>query len=87
MYDDAMRTTIDLPTDLHAQLMSLARDRRQSLSHTTAELLYRCLGHDQGARVAVDPASGQTLLYLSRPITEQDVRCLEDDPRPQTWAT
>jgi hypothetical protein len=39
MHDGEMRTTIDLPDDLHRQAMSIARDTSRSLSETVADLM------------------------------------------------
>lgn len=38
-----MRTTIDLPDDLHAQATAIAMDTRQSLSQAVAGLIRRGL--------------------------------------------
>ncbi|MDR1294945.1 MAG: hypothetical protein LBK59_08320 [Bifidobacteriaceae bacterium] len=74
-----MRTTVDIPEDLHAQVASIARDRRETFSHTAVHLIRRGLGTDRGARVYVDPVSGRALLDIPRPITSEDVRALEDE--------
>ncbi len=45
MHHDAMmlgwgvRTTIDLPADLHKQALSIARDTHRTLSETVADLM------------------------------------------------
>jgi hypothetical protein len=41
-----VRTTIDLPEDLHRQALSIARDTSRTLSEIVAELMRR--GLDQG---------------------------------------
>jgi hypothetical protein len=73
-----VRTTIDIPPELHIQAVSIARDRRQSLSQTVVELMRRGLGAHSGAKVYTDPASGRVLLEVARRITADDVRALED---------
>lgn len=55
-----MRTTIDLPEDLHGILSSLAAHSRSSLSHTAADLIRR--GLVQPARSASPPAIGTSPL-------------------------
>jgi negative regulator of replication initiation len=78
-----MRTTIDLPEDLHRIVTSLATHTRRSLSQTAAELIRR--GLDAPARtatasaIAVNPATGLPVLHSSRPITPEDVKALEDE--------
>jgi hypothetical protein len=74
-----VRTTINLPEDLHAQLAFIARDTRQTLSGVTVRLLRRGLGLEQRARVYTDPSTGRVLLDLPRAVTQEDVRSLEDE--------
>lgn len=74
-----MRTTIDLPQDLHDIARSIARDRSQTLSEAVADLLRRGLSRDANLRVATDPLTGLLVLHGSGPITSEDVRALEDD--------
>jgi hypothetical protein len=79
-----MRTTIDLPSDLHSVLASLARSNRSSMSQTAVALVRRGLQvpvHDTagGPLVpAVSTVTGLPLVPLSRAISGQDVRALED---------
>jgi predicted DNA-binding protein len=40
----AVRTTVDLPDELHARLTSLSRDRGTTLSRTLADLVRAGLG-------------------------------------------
>lgn len=78
-----MRTTIDLPDDLHAILASLAAHTRKSLSQTAAELIRRGLSGDEGAAAdaefSIHPVTGLPVLRLSRPITAEDVKALDDE--------
>ncbi|MGH9118909.1 MAG: antitoxin [Acidimicrobiales bacterium] len=74
-----MRTTIDLPDDLHRLMTAIANDRRQSLSQTVAEVLRRTLQSDARPSVELDPATNLPLVRLGRPITSEDVRSLEDE--------
>jgi predicted transcriptional regulator len=75
-----MRTTIDLPDDLHARARAIARDTGRTLSETVADLILRGL-EDRDAPVAVarSPRSGLPVLSLGSVITSEDVRALEDD--------
>lgn len=78
-----MRTTIDLPEDLHRIAQAIARDTGQSLSQTVADLLRRGLstGVGEGARPAydVDAATGLPVVQSQRLITAADVRALDDE--------
>ena len=74
-----MRTTIDLPDDLHRQATSIARDNHQTLSQAVASLMRRGLGQDQLAKVRIDARTGRAVLHVGRTITDQDVRSLDDD--------
>ncbi|MBA3417230.1 MAG: antitoxin [Geodermatophilaceae bacterium] len=74
-----MRTTIDLPEDLHEIARSIARDRSQTLSETVADLLRRGLSRDASLRVETDPLTGFLVLHGTGPVTSESVRALEDD--------
>ena len=74
-----MRTTIDLPDDLHAQAMALARDTHQSLSQAVANLMRRGLSSGEPADVAHSDRTGLPIAHLGRTTTTEDVRQLEDD--------
>jgi hypothetical protein len=74
-----MRTTVDLPADLHAQVVTIARDTHRTLSETVAFLMRRGLSESQAAGVAHSTATGLPVVRLGRMITTEDVRALEDD--------
>ena len=74
-----MRTTVDLPDDLHAQAVAIARDTHQSLSQTIALLMRRGLGSGRSGAVATSERTGLPVVRLGRTITSEDVRQLEDD--------
>jgi len=69
MYDAVMRTTVDLPDDLHRAATSLARDRGQSLSQTVSELMRR----------ALRPDTGRPVVCLGTPVTTEMVRAAADE--------
>ena len=73
-----MRTTIDLPDDLHRQALSIARDTSRTLSETVVDLMRRGLGHGQPQDVSRSPVTGLPVIRLGSPITTDDVRALED---------
>ncbi|SDX47536.1 hypothetical protein SAMN05661080_00060 [Modestobacter sp. DSM 44400] len=75
-----MRTTIDLPADLHRAAAMLARDRGQTLSRTVADLLRAALaGGSRRAEVEFDDETGLPLVRLGRRITAEDVASAQDE--------
>ncbi|CAN5293818.1 antitoxin VapB29 [soil metagenome] len=74
-----MRTTVDLPDDLHRQAKSIARDTGVSFSDTVVMLMRRALGHDSPVSFSVDGENGLPQVNVGRPITSEDVRSLDDD--------
>lgn len=74
-----MRTTVDLPADLHAQLVSIARDTHRTLSETAAFLMRRGLGEGRPPELTHSVATGLPVVRLGRVITTEDVRALEDE--------
>ncbi|MFT3755406.1 MAG: hypothetical protein QM769_05585 [Pseudoxanthomonas sp.] len=83
-----MRTTIDLPEDLHRIATSLARHEKRSLGQIVAELMRNGLEAPNIHRIAeprpsyytISPKTGLPVVRSSRPITEEDVKALEDEP-------
>ena len=71
-----MRTTIDLPADLHAVAREMAHQQRKSLSQVVAELVRLGLGPVGSVTV---PVSGLPTIRVGRPITAEDVRSVEDE--------
>jgi hypothetical protein len=74
-----VRTTIDLPEDLHQQALSIARDTSRTLSETVAELIRRGLGEGKLTPASRSPKTGLPVVSLGKVITTDDVRSLEDD--------
>lgn len=81
--DAKMRTTIDLPDDLHRIVTSLATHTRSSLSQTAADLIRRGLAlptRDADApAVSTHAVTGLPVLQSSRSITPEDVKALDDE--------
>ncbi len=78
-----MRTTIDLPEDLHRLAISLSRDLQQSLSVTVVTLMRRGLRVSEDATRAptrIRLTDGFPVISLDRPTSTQDVRSLDDLP-------
>lgn len=76
-----MRTTVDIPDDLHATLSSLARDRHTSLSRTVVDLLRQGLGGGEGTAryLGPHPKTGLPSWTVGHVVTTEDVRSLEDE--------
>ncbi|GDY30545.1 antitoxin [Gandjariella thermophila] len=73
-----MRTTIDLPDDLHRQAMSIARDTHRTLSETVADLMRRGLVGGGTTETSRSDRTGLPVVRLGTVITTEDVRALED---------
>lgn len=74
-----MRTTIDLPDDLHRQALSIARDTSRTLSETIADLMRRGMGQGTVATVSRSQQTGLPVVRLGRVITTEEVRALDDE--------
>lgn len=74
-----MRTTIDLPDDLHRQARAIATDSGRSLSQTVSDLLRRALEGGGAGPVETSQVTGLPVVRLGRVVTSEDVRSLEDD--------
>jgi len=83
----AMRTTIELPDDLHRIATSLARHNKRSLGQVVAELMRRGLEvpanrivESQGICRIDDETGLPVVVGARRVMTDDDVRALEDEP-------
>jgi hypothetical protein len=74
-----MRTTIDLPDDLHRQATSIARDTSRSLSETVADLIRRGLSQGRAQEISRSEVTGLPLVRLGTTITTDDVRAQDDE--------
>ena len=79
-----MRTTVDLPEDLHRIVSSLAVHTRRSLSSTAVELIRRGLTattaeHRSDAVFATNTKTGLPEVRLPRTVTPEDVKAFEDE--------
>ena len=74
-----MRTTIDLPDDLHQQAKAIARDTSRSLSETITDLMRRGLEQGQPVQLSRSARTGLPVVHLGRVVTSEDVRALDDD--------
>lgn len=75
-----MRTTIELPDELHSQVQAIARDTHRTLSETIAELVRRGLGHSNAPEITRSRRTGLPVVTLGRTVTSEDVRSLDDEP-------
>jgi predicted transcriptional regulator len=74
-----VRTTIDLPDDLHKQALAIARDTQRTLSETVADLIRRGLGAGSATAISIDPKTGLPQVSVGTVVTSEDVRSLEDE--------
>jgi predicted transcriptional regulator len=74
-----MRTTIDLPEDLHGLLSAVAHDTQRTLSQTAESLLRRALIPEGASSVELDPRTGLPVISVGRTVTSEDVRSLDDE--------
>jgi predicted transcriptional regulator len=75
-----MRTTIDLPDDVHRAAMQLARDRHQTFSRTVAGLLRSALaGAHRTNSIEVDQRTGLPTVHVGSRITAEDVAAAVHD--------
>lgn len=74
-----MRTTVDLPDELHRQVQAIARDTRRTFSDIAADLMRRGLGYDRASGVSRSSRTGLPVIRLGTVVTTEDVRSLEDE--------
>ncbi|MCV7229365.1 antitoxin [Mycolicibacterium komossense] len=74
-----MRTTIDLPDDLHKQAQAIARDTHRTMSQIVADLMRRGLNTASARPTSTDPRTGLPVVSVGRVVTSEDVRSLEDE--------
>ena len=72
-----MRTTVDLPDELHALARQLAHDGNRSMNEVIAELIR--LGLSGTPTEAKSTKRGMPQVSVGRPVTAEDVRSFEDD--------
>jgi hypothetical protein len=74
-----VRTTVDLPEDIHRVAAAIAHDSGSSLSETVARLLRAALAAPGPVRVTTSTRTGLQVASVGRVVTSRDVRSLEDD--------
>jgi hypothetical protein len=78
-----MRTTINIDDDLFELVRSTAHHNKTALGTTIQSLIERGLRRDcspdNGELDAVDELTGFPLFSSKRPITDRDIRSLEDE--------
>ena len=74
-----MRTTIDLPEDIHRVASAIAHDSGSSLSETVTRLLRAALAAPGPVRVTTSSRTGLRVASIGQVVTSRDVRSLEDD--------
>ena len=74
-----MRTTVDLPDELHRQVRAIARDTRRTFSDTVADLMQRGLNPAIPAAVSPSPRTGLPVVTLGTAVTTDDARAVDDE--------
>ncbi|MXW42261.1 MAG: antitoxin [Acidimicrobiia bacterium] len=77
-----MRTTVDLPEDIHTLASELAHQQRKTMSEVLVEFIRDGLNSLNEAEVnekAEVNKSGWPTVTIGRIITAEDVRSLEDE--------
>ncbi len=74
-----VRTTIDLPDDLHKQAQAIARDTHRTLSETVADLIRRGLTAGGTNAISIDRKTGLPVVSVGTVVTSEDVRSLDDE--------
>ena len=74
-----MRTTVDLPDELHRQVRAIARDTHRTFSDTVADLMRRGLNPAAPATPSPSPRTGLPVVTLGGAVTSEDVRALDDE--------
>lgn len=81
-HDVMMRTTVDLPENLHRIALGIARHTGRSLSEAVVDLMRRGLeagtSSSAGKPFEIHPATGLPVARSNRPITADDVKAVED---------
>lgn len=72
-----VRTTIDLPDDLHQLARQLAHETGRSMSDVVADLLRLALTRPRAP--AASSPRGMPVVSVGRPVTAEDVRSLDDE--------
>jgi len=73
-----MRTTVDLPDDLHRQVRAIASDTHRTFSDTVADLMRRGLRSGAAVPLSRSPRTGLPVVTLGTVVTTEDVRSLDD---------
>lgn len=71
-----MRTTIDLPSDIHELARQLAHQTNRSMSEVVTELIRLGLRRPEPTPTG---ARGLPQLSVGHPVTPEDVRSLDDE--------
>jgi hypothetical protein len=75
-----MRTTIDLPEDLHRKAKAIAHDKRWTLSEAVTWLIRRGIGEGgPPSTIKRSKVTGLPVVHGGGIITTEDVKALEDE--------
>lgn len=74
-----MRTTIDLPDDIHHIARAIALDSDRTLSEAVTMLIRRGLGEKGSYVIKHDSETGLQVVSLGYPVTSADVAAVDDE--------
>jgi predicted transcriptional regulator len=76
-----MRTTVNLPDDVHRRIVSLAKDMNATFSEAVVDLVRRGFGQPHGTlAMTIDGETGLPQIELGDVVTTDDVqRILDED--------
>lgn len=75
-----MRTTVNLPDDLHRRIVSVAKDMNKTMSEALVDILRRGLGQPASKlAITVDAETGLPQIELGDVVTTDEVRSLIDE--------
>ena len=73
-----MRTTIDLPSEIHQLIRQLAHEQSRTQSEIVTKLILKALGAPSNKKISISE-SGMPVVSIGRHITAEDVKTLEDE--------
>ncbi len=74
-----MRTTVDLPPDVHQLATAIAASSGTTFSVAVTRLLRSAMAAPAASRITVDAETGFPLFSSGRPVTGDDVRAMDDE--------
>jgi predicted transcriptional regulator len=75
-----MRTTVNLPDDVHRRIVSVAKDTNRTMSEALVDILRRGLGQPASKlALTIDSETGLPQVELGDVVTTDEVRSVTDE--------